>query len=105
MEVDETQMRRVAAKVRTIGNDAQAALDKEKPALDFGSQGNEGFAAMAALKSAVDKLHHAASRLAQDSRTTGESINRAADNHRANEQAQRDNFANGLRELTTFQAP
>ncbi|HEY1178924.1 MAG TPA: type VII secretion target [Phytomonospora sp.] len=105
MEVDESKMRRASAKIRTIGHDAQAYLDREKAALDFGSQGNDGFGTMQALKSTVDKLHQAASRLASDSTETGDNITRAADNHRENERVQKQNIDANLRALTTLRTP
>ncbi|MEV0647883.1 hypothetical protein AB0I28_21710 [Phytomonospora sp. NPDC050363] len=105
MEVDESKMRRASTRIRTIGHDAAAYLDKEKATLDFGSQGNEGFGTVQALKACVDKLHNAATRLAQDSRETGDNISRAADNHRANENAQKQAMENNLRDLTTLRIP
>lgn len=102
MEVDESKMRRASAKIRTIGHDAQAYLDREKAALDFGSQGNEGFGTMQALKSTVDKLHQAATRLASDSTETGDNVTRAADNHRNNERVQKENLDANLRDLNTL---
>ena len=94
MEVDESTLRRASAKIRTIGHDAQAYLDREKAALDFGSQGNEGFATMQALKSTVEKLHRAASRLAADSTETGD-----------NKRVQKQNMDANLRALTTLRTP
>lgn len=105
MEVDVAQMRRAGMKIRTIGMDAQNYLAREKGSLEFGSQGNEGFATMAALKSAVDKLHRQSSRLAADSQETAANVNRAADAHQVNERAQADNFTNNLNALTSLVGP
>lgn len=88
MDIDPTKVRQVGGKIRQVGEDAQAFLGKMSgPAAAL--KGFAGLGSIAALRQANTRLTRRSSDLATASKQHGQNVITAADNHVANEEAQK----------------
>lgn len=88
MDIDPTRVRQVGGKIRQIGEDAQAFLGRMSgPAAAL--KGVAGLGAIAAARQADNRLTRRGSDLATASKQHGRNVIAAADNHVANEEAQK----------------
>ena len=94
MEIHQDAVRGVATKIRQVGDDAHAYLDRVAGDLESGSQGNEGFGAITVLKQLLERLTGDTRGLADESRSVGGKVSTAADNHDTTDTGQSGVFKN-----------
>lgn len=92
MEINESRVRDVGGRVRRVGDDADAYLQRIFPQMSSSSQHNNGLQSMAILRQAVDRLQSHTKGLADMSRSLGDNMTTAADNHELNEIRQRGSY-------------
>ncbi|GAA4919872.1 hypothetical protein LX16_4290 [Stackebrandtia albiflava] len=92
MQIDEGQVRSLGARIRTLGEDADAYLRGMSGSFEAGCQGNDGFVAVATLRQTFARLEALTGALAGESRNTGEKVVTAAVCHGLNDDRQSSGF-------------
>lgn len=100
MEIDELQVRGAGGRIRRIGDDAHSFVDRTASAMQSGTQGNEGFAAVSTLRQVIEYLNAETKNMATKVQSTGDKVGVAADNHSRNESRQQSGFSRLLQVLT-----
>jgi hypothetical protein len=85
VEINEPRVRDAGGKVRRVGDDADSYLNQILPKMMTGSEQNQCLASAAALKQVMETLQVHAKGLAGMSRTLGDNVVTAADNHELND--------------------
>lgn len=93
MQIDRQTVQGAGARLRQVGDDASAYLEKMSTPMSARIQGNTGLVSIATLKQVCDQLQRRTRDLASDSRSTGDRVMVAADSHHVTDASRAQSFA------------